>query len=257
MSHKPTGLALLVIALASIFATAAFAQREVVEAGQLFLADNGGIYPSKLPRHESAPIAARLMGEIGTRDGSHPPALRSLEIDVDRTIGIDAAGVPVCRAGEIQSRTSTAARRACGDALLGSGTAEVEVAFPEQTPLSSVGPILLFNGGVHGKTTTVLLHAYVDVPAPTAIVTKATVTRIHQGRFGLRISAHVPEIAGGAGSVTRFELKIRRRFAYRGQKKSFLFASCPTGLWVTKGRVRFADGSSLGVFHPFACTPLS
>jgi hypothetical protein len=241
--------------LALVFAAAAFGSREVVHAGNLSLADNGGISPSKLPRHESAPITARLIGEISTLDGSHPPALRSVAIDVDKTIGIDALGLPTCRAEQIEARDTASARSACGSAIVGSGQAEVEVAFPEQAPFSATGPVVLFNGGVRGGTTLVLVHAYVDVPAPTAIVTRATVTRIYRGRFGLHIAAQIPRIAGGAGSVTKFELKIGRKFTYRGQKKSFLVASCPTGSWVTKGNVLFDDETRLGLTHVFPCTP--
>ena len=241
--------------LALIFAAGASGSREVVRVGNLYLADNGGISPSKLPKHEGAPITARLVGEIGTLDGSHPPAVRSVAIDVDKTIGIDAVGLPTCKAEQIEARDTATARRACGSAIVGSGKAEVEVAFPEQAPFSATGPVLLFNGGVRGPTTSVLVHAYVDVPAPTAIVTRATVTRIHRGRFGLHIAAQIPRIAGGAGSVTKFELKVGRKFTYKGQKKSFLVASCPTGSWVTKGDVLFADETRFGLTHVFPCTP--
>ncbi|HET9186130.1 MAG TPA: hypothetical protein VFN82_08270 [Solirubrobacterales bacterium] len=237
------------------FAAAAFGARKVECLGNVCIADNGGISPSKLPRHGSAPITARLVGEISTRDGSHPPALRSVELDVDRTIGVDAVGLPTCKAGSIEAVTTTEARRVCGSALVGSGRAEVEVAFPESTPFSATGPVLIFNGGVHGGTTRVLLHAFVAVPVPTAIVTTATVKRIHRGRFGLQIAARIPPIAGAAGSVTKFELKIGRRFTYEGRKRSFLTASCPTGSWVTKGEVLFSDGTRGGLTHVFPCTP--
>lgn len=245
-------VALLVLASAG----AAEGAREVVEAGNLYLADDGGIFPSKLPRHGKAPVTARLVGEFGTRDGSHPPALRSLDVDVDRTIAVDAVGLPVCRANQLAARSTGVAERACREAIVGSGEAEVEVAFPEQAPFSATGPIVAFNGGVRGATTTVLLHAYVDVPAPTAIVARATVTRIREGRFGLRISARVPRIAGGSGSVTRFELKVGRRYSHRGRSKSFLTAGCPSGHWATRGDVVFDDGTSLGLTHVFPCTPV-
>jgi hypothetical protein len=248
--------AFVAIAVALVFATIASGAKEEVRAGNLTLSDNGGISPSKLPRKGSAPVTAHLIGEIGTLDGSHPPALQSVDIDIDKTISIDAVGVPVCAAREIEARSSASARRTCADAIVGSGEAEVEVAFPEQTPFSATGPVTIFNGGVHGKTTTVLLHAYVAVPAPTAIVTKATVTRIHGGRFGLRILALIPRIAGGAGSVTKFSLKVGRSFTYRGQRKSYLSASCPTGSWATKGDVSFTDGTRLGILHVFPCTPV-
>jgi hypothetical protein len=245
-------------ALTLAFAAAAFGslgQRKEECAGNICIVDNGGISPSKLPRHGKASVTARLMGEIKTRDGSHPPAAQALEIDVDRTIDIDAVGLPVCKASQLEARSSSAARHACADAIVGSGTAEVEVAFPEQEPFSSTGPLLLFNGGVHGGTTTFLLHAYVDVPAPTAIVMKATVAHIHRGRFGLHLATRIPKIAGGAGSATAFELKVGRRFTYKGEKKSLLVAGCPTGSWITRGRVSFDDGTDLGLTHVFTCTP--
>ena len=255
MSRHRIPVAALVALLALASASAALGAREVVEAGNLYLADNGGIFPSKLPRHGKAPVTARLVGELGTRDGSHPPALRTLDVDVERTIAVDAVGLPTCRASQLAARSTDVAERACRDAIVGTGEAEVEVAFPEQAPFSATGPILAFNGGVHGGTTTVLLHAYVDVPAPTAIVTTATVTRIHKGRFGLRISARIPRIAGGSGSVTRFELKVGRRYSFKGRRKSFLMAGCPTGHWATKGNVSFDDGTNLGLTHVFPCTP--
>ena len=255
MNLSPIRASAIAAGLALIFAASATGSREVVRAGNLFLVDNGGISPSKLPRHGKAPVTARLIGEIGTVDGSHPPALQTVDIDIDKTIAIDAVGLPTCSVQKVLASSTAAARRACGDAIIGSGKAEVEVAFPEQAPFSATGPIVLFNGGVRGPTTTVLLHAYVDVPAPTAIVVRATVTRIHSGRFGLRIQAQVPRIAGGSGSVTRFELKVGRSFTYKGRKKSLLSAGCPTGRWLTKGHVTFSDGTELGVLHPFACTP--
>jgi len=247
--------AVLTAALTLVFANVAFGSREVVRTGELYLADNGGISPSKLPRHGSAPITAHLIGEIGTVDGSHPPAVRSVELDIDKTIGIDAVGLPACRANQIEARSTKNAKRACGDAIVGEGRGEVEVAFPEQAPFTAGGPVVLFSGGVHGRTTIVFVHAYVNVPAPTAIVVRATVTRIHRGRFGLHIEAQIPRIAGGSGSVTKFSLKVGRRFTHRGKQESFLVASCPTGEWVTQGTVAFADGTNLGLTHAFPCIP--
>lgn len=255
MNRYSIYLTALASGLALILATGALAKREVWCAGNICVTDDGGISPSKLPKRGSAPITAWLNGEVETRDGSHPPALKSLGMDIDKTIDIDAVGLPTCRAGQILSRTSAAAKKACGGAIVGSGKGEVEVAFAEQIPFRSTGPVVLFNGGVQGRTTTVLLHAYVNVPAPTAIVTKATVTRIHRGRFGLHIDTRLPKIAGGAGSVTMFDLKVGRRYTYKGRKKSYLTANCPTGTWWVKGNARFDDGTSLSIHHPFHCIP--
>lgn len=258
MRRKLTYITTVAAGLALVAAGVAAGDRGTRQehcVGVLCVADNGGISPTRLPKHGSAPVTARIEGEISTRDGSHPPALQDLEADIDRTIAVDAVGLPTCKASELRATSSAAARKACGDAIVGSGTAEVEVAFPEQKPFRSAGPLLLFNAGVHGRTTSVLLHAYVDVPAPTAVIVRSKVTRIHKGRFGLRLQAHIPPIAGGAGSATAFDLRIGRRYAYKGRRKSFLTASCPTGSWATKGSLELSDHTRLGFTHVFACTP--
>jgi hypothetical protein len=257
MNRKPILLIALVALAALILAAAALAgpNRKVWCAGNVCVADSGGISPRKLPRHEKAPVTALLNGEISTRDGSHPPAFESIDLKIEKNISLDSIGLPTCRIGQLQSRDTATAKRACGDAIVGSGRAEVEVAFPEQAPFRSTGPLVLFNGGTKGATTTLLLHAYVNVPAPTAIVTPAKITRIHAGRFGMRIQATVPRIAGGSGSVTEFALKVGRRFTYKGEKKSFLTASCPTGSWMAKGEAKFVDATTLHIAHIFPCTP--
>jgi hypothetical protein len=248
-----TPIALAMLAL--VLAAGASGERKVECAGNICVSDDGGISPTKLPRHGKAPVTARLLAGVESRDGSHPPALQSVRIDVDKTLAVDAVGLPTCRKAQLEASSSASARRACPKAIVGSGEAEVEVAFPEQAPFRSTGPLILFNAGVHGGTTTVLLHAYVDVPTPTAIVTKATITRIHQGPYGLRIEARVPRIAGGSGSVTRFELKVGRRYTYKGRRKSFVSAGCPTGTWRVKGHAEFADGTAIGLSHLFTCRP--
>lgn len=257
MNRPLIRLSFVAVALVLVFAAVATGSpnRKIWCAGNICVADDGGITPSKLPKHGSAPVTARLNGEISTRDGSHPPAFESMDLKIEKNVSIDPVGLPSCTLGKLQATSSAAARRACGDAIVGSGEAEVEVEFPEQPPFRSTGPLILFNGGLKGPTTTLLLHAYVDVPAPTAIVVKAKVTRIHEDRFGLRIQATVPKIAGGAGSVTSFELKVGRKFTYKGKKKSFLTAGCPNGVWLAKGEARFVDGTTLHISHPFPCTP--
>jgi hypothetical protein len=256
MNRKPILLIVLATAIATVCA-AAFGSpnRKIWCAGNICVADDGGIFPTKLPRHGGAPISARLNGEISTRDGSHPPAFKTMDIRIEKTVKLDAIGLPTCGIGRLRATSSAAAKQACGDAIVGSGKAEVEVAFPEQAPFRSTGPLILFNGGAKGAVTTLLLHAYVDVPAPTAIVTPVKITRIHEGRFGTRIQANIPRIAGGSGSVTMFDLRVGRRFTYRGKKKSFLTASCPNGLWYTKGEATFEDDTLLHISHPFPCTP--
>ena len=240
-----------------IVAASALAKPEVVRVGNLFLRDNGGISPSALPRHEQAPISANLNGRIGTTDGSHPPAIAAVIADFDKTIQVNAKGLPVCKEGQLTARSTVDAKKACPDAIVGSGEGEVEVAFPEQTPFTAKGPIVLFNGGVHGGTMLLFIHAYVAVPAPTAVVATVKITHIHRGHFGLHTVTRIPAIAGGAGSVTKFKITIGRKFTYRGEKESYLTASCPTGLYYAEGKVQFTDGPTLKITHALPCTPMA
>jgi hypothetical protein len=243
------------VALALIAAVSALAKPEVVRVGNLFLRDNGGISPTKLPRHKQAPISANLNGQIGTTDGSHPPAIRSVNVDFDKTIQVNAKGLPACTVAKLTARSSVDARKACADAIVGSGEGEVEVAFPEQTPFAAKGPIILFNGGVHGGTTLLLIHTYVAVPAPTAVIATVKLTRIDRGHYGIHAVAQIPRIAGGAGSVTKFKFTISRAFTYKGKKESYLTASCPTGHYYTEGKVQFGDDTTLKITHILPCIP--
>lgn len=243
------------IGLALLTAAGAFAKPHVIRAGNLFLRDNGGITPSRLPRHTQTPISAHIDATIGTSDGSHPPAVQNLDIDFDKSIRVNARGIPTCRKGQLEARTTADAKGACPEAIVGSGEGEVEVEFAESKPFSAKGPIVLFNGGVSGGTTLLFVHTYVDVPVPTAVIAKVEISRINRGHYGLHTVSQIPLIANGAGSVTRFKIGIDRRFTYKGKKASYLTASCPSGRYYTEGKIEFVGGALLQGVHVLPCTP--
>jgi hypothetical protein len=239
-----------------IVAASALAKPQVVQVGNLFLRDNGGITPTRLPKHRQEPISAHLNAQIGTLDGSHPPAVDSVVADFDKSIQVNAKGLPVCTQGQLTARTTAAAKKACPGSIVGSGHAEVEVAFTEQKPFVASGPVVLFNGGVHAGTTLLFIHTYVAVPAPTAVVASTRITHIHRGHYGLHTVSLIPPIAGGAGAVISFKLTIGRNFTYQGKKASYLTASCPTGHYFAEGQVYFSDATRLKVTHDLPCTPV-
>ena len=239
-------LPVAVIALAVVAAGQAFAEKAtVVRAGNLELRMNGGVSPEKLPKKKLAPITLRASGSLATLDGSHPPATKSVTIDFDKQGAINARGLAVCRSGQLQSRNTAAAKKACPKAIVGGGSTVVQVAFPEQRPFRARGPLVIFNGGVRKGVTKMYIHAYVNVPTPTAIVTVVKVKKIRKGPYGTRAIARIPKIAGGSGSLIRFNLKIHRTFKHKGKRQSYLLARCGNGRLRAHAVMKTGDGNRI------------
>ncbi len=261
MRRSMTRALALAIGFALLAAVAAVAspkitpRHEKFEAGNIVASDGGGIYPEKLPRHGQAPITGDIHARFSTKDGTHLPAIRELLIDFDRTLSVNAEGLPSCSLGDLTARDTAAAKRACPGAIVGSGSGEAEVAFPEQAPIKVKTPLVAFNGGVHGNTTVVFVHSYITVPSPAAVVAEARITKVRDGHYGMHTVTRIPPIAGGAGSVTRVDLDLGRKFTYKGKRQSYLTASCPTGRYFIKGQLGFADGTALHITHILPCTP--
>jgi len=268
MTERRRGLIVAVnlgLILAFLVAAVAAASWTTIRTGNLVFKVEGKLAPSSLPRHEYAPSSFRTRAQIATSDGAHPPALREGVIYIDKSGTFDARGLPVCRAGQLEARDTKSARRACGAAIVGSGEGTAEIAFPEQKPILVDSPITIFNGGVQGGTTTMFLHAFITVPTPSAIVSSFKFTPVKKGRYGMRGVAKIPVIAGGSGSVTAFDFKIKRLYDYQGRHKSYDLTKCPDGQIKVKGTGVFKDEVSDGVDDgkkttisaslSFPCTP--
>ena len=130
--------------------------------------------------------------------------------DIDKNSTINARGLPVCKEGQLEARATAEAKAACKEALIGQGFAEASVKIPESAPFDAKGPLLVFNGGQRGGKTLILVHVYANVPTPTAFVTRVNVTKVKNGRYGLKFDSKIPVVAGGAGSLTEFSVKLRK-----------------------------------------------
>lgn len=228
MGEVRRGFLIFNIGVILVFAGAAVATAKwtTVRVGNLVFKVEGKLSPKAFPRHEFAPASFRTRAEIATSDSTHPPALR------EGVVYIDKNG---------------------------------EIAFPEQRPILVESPITIFNGGVEGKTTTMYLHAFITVPTPAAIVSSFKFTRVNAGRYGLRGVAAIPVIAGGSGSITDFDFKIKRLYTYKGKRKSYDLTKCPDGVIKAKGTGVFKDEVADGVNDgekttisaslSFPCTP--
>jgi hypothetical protein len=244
------------IMLAAALAAAALAAKPtVITAGNLVVKLNGGVAPKALPKRKLSPVTLKLSAELSTKDGSHPPAANTFEAEFDKNGTLNAKGLPVCKQGQLEAQQSNAALKACKSALIGRGFAEAEVQFPESNPFNAKGPLLVFNGGTKGNTTLILVHVYANVPAPTAFITPVKVTKIHKGKYGNKVLAQIPTIAGGSGSTIKFGVTNKKLFTYKHKKQSYFLAKCPSGRFYARGSVGFSDGTRLKgtVIRP--CTP--
>lgn len=239
-------LAVSVAALAVLVAggTALAGDKPVtVEAGNLKFTFNGGFSPKALPKSKLAPITLTASGKIVTKDGSHPPALKEVVVETDKNGAVNVKGLPVCRSGQLQSRDTKAAKKACPGAIIGGGNTSVEVLFAESKPIPVSSALTVFNGGQKGGTTTFYIHAFFTAPVSGAIVTTVKIKKIKRGRYGLKSVATIPKIANGAGSVKSFNLKIGKTYTYKGKKVSVLSAKCADGKLQAFASALFADGT--------------
>jgi hypothetical protein len=223
-----------------------------VRAGNLVIRAQGIVSPKALPKERMVPISLYARGSVATVDGSHVPPAETVHLQVDRHLRIETSGLPTCTPRKIEAATPTQAMSACGSALIGKGSAAAEVEFPESAPFSAKGPLLGFNGPLVGGYAEMLYYVYVSVPAPTALVVIAKVAK-DSGKYGYGISLTVPKLAGGSGSLTGFEIKIGRKWTYKGKKRSYLSADCPTGSFYNQVEATFGDGTDLTGVFPDSC----
>jgi hypothetical protein len=252
MRRKTLIAGALALALIAGAVTTAFALE--LHAGDLVINAEGGFAPRALPKHENAPITLHGGGKISTASGALPPILQTLDIEFDRHGTVVTTGLPVCTAAKLAATSTAQARRNCAGSIVGEGEGKAIVKFPEQAPIPASSPITLFNGPPKHGDPTVLAHAYLSVPAPTAYIVPIVIETIHKGVYGYRTKATIPKIAGGAGIPISGSLKIGKKWTYKGKKYSYINARCETGHLQAKGEFTFNDGTFLSGTFLKTCT---
>jgi hypothetical protein len=240
-----------VAALTLLAALAIPASAELTQHGNLFIRFDGGIAPPALPRHTPAPVSVRIEGTVRTLSGKHPPALREIEVAINRGGKVNATGLPVCRRNRLETATPSEALAACGRSLVGSGGVVARTSLPNQAPTTVRAEILLFNASDHGRTA-VLAHLYETQPTPLARVMTFRVKRRSHGTFGTVITGHLPTSFNRNGYVKSIFLQLERRYTFQGKQRSYITAACaaPAGLELASfpfahASMTFADGREL------------
>lgn len=245
------GTKVAVLALSVALATAGVAVGERVQAGNLVVDVDGGFTPSKLPKKNPAPITLRAQADISTADGSVPPPLQKLVLNFDRNGFLQTKGLPVCPPSKLENTTAPVARKKCKQSIVGTGTASALIAFPAQAPIPATSPLTIFNGPRTGGNPSVIVHAYLTIPAPTTFVIPSPITRA-KGRYRYRVTSNIPPIAGGYGSLTHFDFKIHKVWKVKGKQVSYASARCSDGRLQASGEFTFGDGTVMSgsVFRP-------
>jgi len=240
----------LALLLALVLTFAATAAAELSQKGDLFVHFGGAISPKALPRDSLAPITVRIEGRIKTTSAQAPPALRKIEVALNRGGQIDARGLPLCRQSQIELATSAQALSACGPALIGSGGIVAIADAGGRPDVLIRGEVLLFNAREGGRQA-ILAHIFQTQPAAS---TRLVVFHIRHtgGRFGTLISASLPPSLNRHGYLTQIFLTLQRKFTVHGRAHSYISASCaaPPGFTAAsfpfaKVSMSFSDGRTL------------
>lgn len=235
---------------------------ELTERGDLFIRFDGGLVPDALPRQHHAPISVWVTGTVRTLSGDRPPSLRRITIALNRGGHVQTAGLPTCDRSQINPATSAQALAACRPALVGTGHFSGRAALPEQDTFAVNGKIYAFNAVVNGRTA-ILAHVYSGHPVPTS---RVIVFHIHHraGTFGTVLTGDLPVALNHYGYVRQISLRLHRRYRVRGQRRSYLNASCaaPAGFPgavfpFARASMVFDDGRRLSSTLSRSCRVLS
>lgn len=217
---------IVVSAIVLCLAAGSLAGAEVVQHGTLRVSVQGGLTPKTLPRTGTAPVAVKVGGRVSTTDGSEPPQLQKLEIEINRHGRIDGTGLPTCKAQAIRTASNGRALAVCGPALVGEGKFSGTISLPGTAPFPFEGKLLLFNGREHGHPV-LLGHIYSPHPFSTSFVIAFQVRAKRQGEFGTVLTANLRQALGSKKNLTGIEMTLSRRYSYRGKRRSYVSAGCP------------------------------
>jgi hypothetical protein len=245
--------ALLSAVVLVLSATAHGEKPPVIELPEVPIFVYGGFRPAALPKRGPAPVQMEVHGTVKAPEGSRPPFLKELTLDLDRHLSVDGKGLAVCPRGPVDSPPPP---ERCRSAFLGKGAIAAEIEFPEAAePIVVHAGLFAFNQGIRDGRAKILFYAHFGAPVNGAMITTAKVAKARTGRYGSEWTLPFPKIAGGFGWIKAFRLEIGRNFARRGKSRSYLLGRCPDGHLDAGATATFVDGTIIKSKFVRACTP--
>lgn len=213
------------------------------------------ITPKKLGKktYTAANLEATTKLTTSAASGVPSPTTRVV-LDFDKNAKLFTKGIPTCDPAKLQSTSTEVAKQQCGSAMIGSGTAAALLPVGEK--IYTVNQVVTaFNGIPQGGKPVVILHTYGTTPIQTTLVLVGTVSNYNKEGYGPRLDLTVPLIAGGQGALTDFNVKISKKYKYKGQSVSFISAKCPnSGKLKARAQFTFLDGQSSTPTSTQTCT---
>jgi hypothetical protein len=180
----------------------------------------GKVSPKKLPKTKRVPVSlsVNVASSNPGNPGGVPNATNLAEVDFDKDIKIQSKGFPTCDPSQFGSQTTTQdVKTACPDAILGTGTATVQLG-TLQVHAQAIG--------ANVKGNKILLHAYTTETGGVPLV--GNIIKSKGGKkYGQELSVPVPPLAGGAGVITQFGLNVKKiAYKHNGKKLAYVSSSC-------------------------------
>jgi hypothetical protein len=248
---------LSIFAFAALLALAAAvaAWAAVEKQGNVLVHFEAGFSPKALPREAPAPIEVTIQGAVSTTDGSHPPPLQWMEVELNRNGRLYTQGLPACSPSPLQSTTTGEAKARCGSALVGQGTFAAAITLGNNKPVLANGRILAFNGLRDGKPA-LLLHFFGAAPVRFTLIVPLRIIHKAGGEFGTLLRTRIPKLANGFGSITEINLSLGRRWSFGGKRRSYLSAACGAPPGFSSAPFTFARARFRFQAHPAIRTTL-
>jgi hypothetical protein len=214
----------------------------VAEIGPNYVSSTVSVQPRELPKRGNAPIVLTSITRIGTRDGSTPPTLKSIQFLIDKHGTVNAKAFPTCSLAKLEGTTPSQARKLCAGALVGKGTGKALVTMPGKEPFRISSPVSFFNGPPTGGRPTLIAHSYETVPDAETLLVPIAIERISAARYGFRVRVELPEIADGFGAPILAEASVGTVRKRGGKKVGYVSAHCSGGRLQVDGSLRFTNG---------------
>lgn len=247
MRRRPFPIAASVALIAALVATAAWAGPTVSGPDGNTQSIDSLIQPKKLSKKSFTPGSLKvttLTTSTTAANGVPSPAVHAT-IDFDRNAKLYTKGLPTCDPGKLQNQSTEVAERVCGPAKIGSGQA-IALLPVGGTVYNIEQTVTAFNGVPQGGKPSVLLHTYGTTPIQTALVLVGTVSNYNKEGYGPRLDLDIPLLAGGQGALKEFQVKIDRKWRFKGVKRSFISAKCANSKKLkARGKFTYRDGESL------------